>query len=201
MARSNEAMIIVGRKHTGKSTLGYKIITEYIKNNPDKRGLVINVNGSPAYNKIPYISYHGMTMWKKGLYQFYDQDHEKMFDFLLRAFDPPRPGNTNKGRLFNGMILMEDCTKYISSNPSKEIKTFLVDHRMWNADMIFTFHALSRVPPFFWDMTTRIILLKTQDVIDSTYRKIPNWKSMSAAHERVMNHSDNYYHEVVSTLI
>jgi hypothetical protein len=195
MSRSNEAMIIVGRKHTGKSTLANVIATEFAKKNPEKRALIVNVNASPAYDKHPYISYEGMKRWKKGCYQFYDRDHEKMFDHFMEVFDP-------RTKKFNGLFCFEDCTKYIDPHPDKKIKAFLVDHRMWNADMLFTFHSLMSVPPFFWKMTSRVIILKTQDVIDSSFAKrIPNWKEVGPAHERVMKNENNYYHEVVSTLI
>lgn len=193
--RQNEAMIIVGRKHTGKSTLANEIGTKFIKNNPDKRCLVINVNASPAYDRHPLITYEGMKRWKKGCYQFYDSDHARMFEFLLSNFDP-------REKKFNGLFIAEDCTKYIDPYPDKKIKSFLVDHRMWNADMLFTFHSLMSVPLFFWKMTSRVILLKTQDVIDNSFaRRIPNWRQVGPAHERVMKSSDPYYHEVVSTLI
>lgn len=195
MSRANEALVIVGRKHTGKSTLANKIATVFAKNNPEKRGLIINVNASPAYDRVPQITHDGMHRWKKGLYQHYNSDHSAMFDHLFQIFDP-------RVKKFNGLFVFEDCTKYIDPNPSKKIKSFLVDHRMWNADMLFTFHSLVRVPPFFWDMTSRIILLKTQDVIDGSYaKKIPNWKDVSAAYDRVMQNPNPYYHEVVSTLI
>lgn len=195
MIRANEAMVIVGRKHTGKSTLANKIASEFGKKNPEKRVLIINVNASPAYDRHPLISYEGMKRWKHGIYQFYDADHDRMFDHLFEVFDP-------RVKKFNGLFVFEDCTKYIDPNPSKKIKSFLVDHRMWNADMLFTFHSLVRVPPFFWDMTSRIILLKTQDVIDGSYaKKIPNWKEVSAAYDRVMQNTNPYYHEVISTLI
>lgn len=193
--RPNEAIIIVGRKHTGKSTLTNKMVVNFGRKNPEKRVLIINVNASPAYERHPEITYPGMKLWKKGVYQFYDSDHKAMFDYLFKVFDP-------RARKFNGMFVFEDCTKYIDPYPDKQIKSFLVDHRMWNADMLFTFHSLGSVPPFFWKMTSRVILLKTQDVIDNSFAKrIPNWKEVSAAHERVMAHPSNYHHEVVSTLI
>jgi hypothetical protein len=195
MIRSNEAMVITGRKRTGKSTLTNEIAEGFAKKNPDKRVLIINVNNSEAYKKHPVITYEGMKRWKKGIYQFYDPDHEKMLDFLMTHFNP-------QVKKFRGLIVFEDATKYIDANPNKQIKTFLVDHRMWDVDMLFTFHSLSFVPLFFWRMVTRVILLKTNDVdLNQFAKRVPNWKDVSQAYARVMKHPNNFHHEIVSTLI
>ena len=191
-------MMIVGRKHTGKSTLANKIAKGYAR--PGRKVLIINVNGSPAYKEHEKIDYDRLKRWRSGgIYQFYDRDHERMFDFLMQHYDPDR-------RKFGGLIVFEDCTKYIDANPNKKIKSFLVDHRMWDADMLFTFHYLNAVPMFFWKMTTRLIVLKTQDIMTPANvrefgNRIPNWKDAHPAFERVMQSQDPYAHEVVDTLL
>lgn len=196
--RANEAMIIIGRKHTGKSTLANKIAKGY--SGPYRRVLIIDVNGSPAYNKHELITYDKLSRWRSGgIYRFYDRDHERMFEFLMEHFNPQH-------RKFHGLLVFEDCTKYIDPNPGKQIKSFLVDHRMWDADMLFTFHSLALVPPFFWRMTSKVIMLKTQDVMTSQKEReysnrIPNWKQVHAAYTRVMADTNPYAHEVVDTLI
>lgn len=196
--RPNEAMIMVGRKHTGKSTLANQIAKGYAR--PGRKVLIINVNGSPAYAAHPMITYDKMKRWRSGgIYQFYDRDHDRMFEFLMSHYDPAV-------RKFRGLIVFEDCTKYIDPNPSKLIKSFLVDHRMWDADMLFTFHSLSMVPQFFLKMTTRMILLKTQDVMTPSRareyeNRIPNWKDVHAAFQRVMESQNPFANEVVDTLI
>lgn len=196
--RPNEAMIIIGRKHTGKSTLANAIAKGYAR--PFRKVLIINVNGSPAYSAHQRIGYEKLKRWRSGgIYQFYDRDHEAMFDFFLDHYDP-------EVRKFSGLIVFEDCTKYIDFNPSKQIKSFLVDHRMWDADLLFTFHSLSMVPQFFWKMTTKIILLKTQDIMTPSRareyaNRIPNWTAVHQAHERVMKSDNPFAHEIVDTLI
>lgn len=193
--------MIVGRKYTGKSTLAAKIAHACIK--PYRRVLIINVNGSPAYSKFPAIDYDRLQRWRSGGgYQFYDRDHDRLFDFLIDRYDP----TARPPRLFSGLIVFEDCTKYIDANPPKKIKSFLVDHRMMDADMIFTFHALTMVPQFFWKMTSRIILLKTQDIMTPSRARemesrIPNWAAVQQAHAEVMADPDPFAHRVVDTLI
>ncbi len=201
--RANEAILIVGRKHTGKSTLLNKIARSVA--GPHKRTMIIDPNGSPAYKDISQLTYDQLKRWRSGgLNKFYDPDHDRMFNFLTKHYGPQydEAGNKTGNRPFHGALFFEDCTKYILATPSKNIKTFLVDHRMWDADLFFTFHSLKRVPPFFWDMISRIIILKTQDT-EAQLRKldIPNQEAVLAAHKRVMASPDNYKHEVVETLI
>lgn len=202
--RENRAMMIIGRKRTGKSTLANKIAKGFAR--PKKRTLIIDVNGSPAYAEHEMITYEKLRRYRSGsVYKFYDPNIKRMFDFLTTYYGPQYDEHGNKigERLFNGLFVFEDCTKYIDPNPSKQVRTFLVDHRMWNADLLFTFHSLAFVPPFFWKMTTQIILLKTQEEIQPAQYKgrIPNWEKVYAAWKRVMANPDPYAHEVVDTLI
>jgi hypothetical protein len=205
VARANEAMIIVGRKRTGKSTLANKISKGLAA--PYRRVLIIDVNGSPAYSAHEQIFYDKLKRWRHGgIYKFYDPDHERMWKFLTSHYGPQYSPEGRKigDKPFHGLITFEDCTKYIDPNPSKQIKTFLVDHRMWDADLLFTFHSLSMVPPFFWKMTSRLIILKTQDTAGQLKRledKVPNFGEVYEAHCRVMKSEDPHAHEVVETLI
>lgn len=205
MSRANEAIIMVGRKRTGKSTLANNIAKRV--SGPYKRTLIIDVNGSPAYSAHKQIFYDQLKRWRSGgIYKFYDPNHDRMWEFLTSHYGPQYDVTGRKigDKPFHGIMVFEDCTKYIDANPSKAIKTFLVDHRMWDADLLFTFHSLSMVPPFFWKMTSRVILLKTQDTADQVRKladRIPNYGDVAAAHTRVMQNPDPHAHEVVETLI
>lgn len=205
MSRANEAIMMVGRKRTGKSTLSNKIAKGMA--GPYKRTLIIDVNGSPAYKAHDQIFYDKLKRWRHGgIYKFYDPNHTRMWEFLTNHYGPQYDADGRKigDKPFHGLMVFEDCTKYIDANPSKAIKTFLVDHRMWDADLLFTFHSLSMVPPFFWKMTSRVILLKTQDTAEQVRRladRLPNYQDVAAAHTRVMKSQDPHAHEVVETLI
>jgi hypothetical protein len=188
--RANVAGIIVGRKATGKSTLACGYAEAYAKAHPEKKVLVIDVNGAPAYKHIPELTEAQFPRWRKGLYRFYLSDHARMFDLIEKHFR-------------NGLIVFEDCTKYIPANPNQQIKAILVDHRMWNADLFFTFHSFKRIPNFFWEMTGFVVILKTQEEFNTSKNRnaIPNYEAVAAAHARVMKHKINYHHETVETLI
>ncbi len=187
--RGHLAALVVGRKRTGKSTRTNEIAKAYYAKHPGKKVLIIDVNGSPAYREHQEINREQFQRWTKGIKRFYESDHAEMFAFIIKWFR-------------NGLIVFEDCTKYIDPNPNKQIKTFLVDHRMWDADLLFTFHSLMRVPKFFWEMTSYIVLKKTQDEeAEILKRPIPNKPDVLAAFRRVQAHKNPYHDETVETLI
>jgi hypothetical protein len=203
--RENEAIVIVGRKRTGKSTLSNNFATKLAA--PFRRTLIIDVNGSPAYAQHEEIGYKKLKRWRSGgVYKFYDPNVERMFQFFTTYYGPQynEEGERIGNRPFHGLIIFEDCTKYISANPSQEIKTFLVDHRMWDADLVFTFHSISMIPPFFWKMTKRVIILKTQDTLGQLKARrdvIPNWENVFNTHQEVMRDPNPFAHKVVETLL
>lgn len=187
--RGHFASLIVGRKRTGKSTYANEIAEKYARKHPGKKVLIIDVNGSPAYQKHQQIDRALFVRWTKGIKRFYEPDHAAMFAFIIEHFR-------------NGLIIFEDCTKYIDPHPSKQIKQFLVDHRMWDADLVFTFHSLLRVPRFFWEMTAAIVLKKTQEEEKELLKRpIPNKTAVLAAWRRVQAARSEYAHETVETLI
>jgi GTPase SAR1 family protein len=185
--RANTAWVIVGRKHTGKSTLINGIAKGYPK---DKKVLIVDVNGSPAYNEHAWITAPMLPRWKNGIYRYYDSDQDLMMDNIIQTFR-------------HGLIIFEDCTKYIKANPGQRVKSFLVDHRMWDADLIFTFHSFKRVPPLFWEMTDKVIIKKTSEQIDTPKNRneIPNFEAVSEAWHQVMASKNDFIHKAVNTLI
>jgi hypothetical protein len=190
--RHNLSTIIVGRKATGKSTYLCDLAKAYTEANSNKRFLIVDVNGSPAYSQFPLLTDHQLATWKEDaktrVAKYYHPDHEKMFE------------NIKKFR--NGAIVFEDCTKYILPNPSLDVRMYLTDHRMWNVDLFFTFHSLNRIPPFFWEMTAWIVLKKTQDTNFKKFEnRIPNYELVRKTWEEVMKSPDPYIHKSVATLV
>lgn len=186
------AGILVGQKATGKSTELERIARDYSKSG--KKALILDVNGSPAYAKVPAIqTADEFRKWCTGksdigpLAKYYDPDHVVMFEFLIKYFR-------------NGLVVFEDCTKYIDATPSREIKTFLVDHRMWNVDLLFTFHAVSMVPPFFWKMTSYVILKRTTEVFRPSDKfRYPFWEALQKGIERLKKSKNPYESVVIET--
>lgn len=190
--RPNYCALLVGQKATGKSTLGNELAEQYAART-GKRSLIIDVNGSPAYAKHPLLTAKHVIGWKEKatlrVARYYDPDHDTMFETVAN--------------FRNGLVIYEDCTKYIGANPGGLVKQVLVDHRMWNQDVIFTFHALKFVPPFFWSMVKYVMLKKTQDTPKRIARledHVNNLSGHMAAWEAVMKHESQYHHEEVDLL-
>lgn len=195
MGRSNVAIAIAGRKNTGKSTW-LEERARKMKANTGKKVLIIDVNASPAYSHYQLLSYNGLESWCKnhdtGIKRFFDSDYDKMFSVIPKHFK-------------NGGLILEDCTKYIPAIPSPEIKTYLVDHRMWNVDLFFTFHALEFIPKFFFKMITHYTVFKTQDILDNRDRELrkrfPNYDVLKKAWDDVMKSSNEHANRTVPTLM
>lgn len=184
---SHTASIIVGRKHTGKSTLLAKIADSYPKTD---KVLILDVNGSPAYNKFKECTLSQVKLLRSGVAKLIGTPDDEALKTIAKDFR-------------GGLVIFEDCTKYITGNVKPEIRTFLVDHRMMNCDLIFTFHSLKAIPPFFWQMISYITILKTQEnFINATNRnRVPNYDKIAEAFTKVNQHTDNYYSLTIETLV
>lgn len=193
--RLNDTELVVGRKGVGKSTYGNTRAERYPAG---KKVLIIDVNGSPAYKHHTLIDDATLLSgrWKKGIVRYHNKDHEAMLENIITLCE-------NKDLWQGGLILFEDCTKYIDPNPGKVIKSFLVDHRMWNADLIFTFHSFKRIPPFFWEMASYVTFFKTQEIFEGPRNEniIPNYHAIAKARAQVMADANERAKRTIPTLI
>ncbi len=194
--RINDTEIIVGRKGTGKSTYANKRACAYPSN---KKVLIIDVNASPAYKQHKLIDAKTLlsNRWVKGVVRYYESDHDLMMNNIIKHCN-------NTQTIKQGiLIVFEDCTKYIDANPGKLVKSFLVDHRMWNADLMFTFHSFKRIPPFFFEMCSYITVMKTQENFETPRNEnlIPNYETLVKARRLVMASNNDYIHKTIATLI
>lgn len=184
--RENLATLLVSRKATGKSTYLAKLARGYAAKNPNKRVLILDVNGAPAYAEIPQLTETEFRNWRKDstirVAKFYlgAKRENEMMDLVIQHFK-------------NGLLILEDCTKYIKSSPSDEVRAFLVDHRMLNLDLVFTFHSLYKVPPFFWDMVNLVVLGKTDETLENRdRRRYPNFAKLLETFKKVQASKDQY---------
>lgn len=188
--RGNISSVIIGRRRTGKSTLLNKLAEKYASGT-GKKALVLDVNGAPAYKHHQLLTKKNFALWCNGNYngvkRFYLSDNDEMMAMVIEHFR-------------NGAVFLEDCTKYIDKNPNKLVKTFLSDCRMWNADLFFTFHSLVIVPVFFWTMTNKVFVLRTNDILkgrDGFFeRRVPNYHAIKEAMLK-QRHSKEEFPEAV----
>lgn len=167
--RPHYSTVVVGRKFTGKSTFLYnEILPIYV--NAGKKVLIITATDPKAYESVIRIrSWDGLKKWlstpnKVNIVKFYDYNDEfKMIRELNQL--------CARDKLINNMcIVFEDASNYIDPNPDRSIKNFLVNHRMYNSDLIFTLHAIEFIPKFFLKMISFLTIFKTKETL--TIRKL-----------------------------
>lgn len=190
--RSHLVTSIVGRKRSGKSTKIRRLATLFAKAHPGKRVLILDVNAAPAYADLPLLTDAQVRTWKPNamlrIARYYNPDYKTMME-NIQGFK-------------SGLIAFEDATKYIDANPQPAIKAFLVDHRMRDLDLFFTFHNLTRIPPFLWEMTHQVLLHKTTDDRDKIKtRPIPNLKEILKAWDLLMAHKDDFHALLIETYV
>lgn len=177
--------IVVGSKGVGKSTYLNKVACKHYS----KKVLIIDVNGSPAYNAHPAIEVKQVKLVRSGIVKLMGTPDLEALKIIAEHWR-------------NGLIIFEDSTKYIAGNVDPSIKKFLVDHRMYGCDLIFTFHSIKMVPPFFWQMIAYCTLFKTAETFDSSYKKrLPNYEELLAAFNRIRADKNKRYNETIETMI
>ncbi|MBK0383538.1 hypothetical protein I5M32_11275 [Pedobacter sp. SD-b] len=189
MARDlHHTTLMVAKKGTGKSTKLAEIAKCYARYS---KVLVIDVNGSPAYNFIQEIELKRLRLVKgNGIVKLIGVPDEETLEHISKHFT-------------DGLIIFEDCTKYILGNLSKGIKKFLTDHRMLRLDLIFTFHSLKRIPPQMWEMASYVSVGKTVEVFEqgANRNRIPNYENILKAWKKVCAHPSPYHSLTVETFV
>lgn len=195
--RQNESHAIIGAKGTGKSTFTRDLINASY-NASNQRILIVSQTDPGAYADLPRIdTLSKLATWKgNGIVKFYSNEGAaKMMAGLVTL--------AQKGVLKNGLIVFEDCTNYITANPHESIKNFLVNHRMYNLDLIYTTHSLKFIPKFFWKLLASVTVFKTLDTFTSykevEAREVPNAMAVFSAWQKVkLNHSQ-FFHLTIKT--
>lgn len=180
--RANTCTIIIGRRATGKTTLTNRVIEA-----SDKPVLIVDASAQPAYQKFPMIAPEEWKDGWTGIRRVYKADMDSVLKTMAKY-------------LHNCMIVYEDAYKYIpSSVMPKPVNDFLIDLRHRNVDVIFVYHSLRRVPPILFEMTNYITLFKTNDIIDSSQSKIPNFNAVKRAWESVTADRNEHAHITIDT--
>lgn len=158
--RLHERHAFIGVNGTGKSTAIKSLFDLY--DLKQQRILIIAETDPPAYDKYKRVkTYEDLKRFKTGVVKFYDYENNP-FEMLARIRNL-----YNEGYLRNGLCIMEDCTNYIDANPHRDVKAFIINHRMWDLDLIFATHAFSLLPKFMRKFMHSVTVFKTGDVFES----------------------------------
>lgn len=179
MERLNEIIVIVGRKGCGKTTFAKKIIKA-----SRKKVLIVDLLDHPGYREFPQITTEQLPTWVAGNYRIFRGD---INNTLVRV---------NKD-VWNALIIFEDCSRYIEPNVGKSIKSLFAESKQHNQDLILMFHALTEIPPYVARMMDKLVMFRTDEVIDKPNGKFYNWETIRTAQHRVRKSKNKYYCEII----
>ncbi len=181
MERINYIQLLVGKRGCGKTTTAIKLAIA-----TGKRILVINTDNNDAYNSFELVPLDKLQKWKghKGICV----THEP-----LQALEIL---NQYQKNLF---IICDDTQKYISQSVEKEARTFIINHRMNNFDVVFMYHSLKFVPPYLAMQFNQIILFKTLDSNMTELRnKYNNFNALERKMAQIKANPSPYYCDVIN---
>jgi len=178
--RLNKMILCVGRKGTGKTT-----IAQQIAKVSQKKICVIDTDDHPSYSDFELFNENNLHKWKSGNIRIITSEPEKVLDLL------------NK-KCSNAFIIIEDAAKIVSANVQREVKSFIIDHRKRNFDVILMFHFLADVPPYVAKQYDYMLLFKTGDSLAVAQNKFANWHSILPMLQRILNHPSFNYCEKIN---
>ncbi|HMT36094.1 MAG TPA: hypothetical protein PKC41_09555 [Chitinophagaceae bacterium] len=176
MERTNQVIMLVGRRKAGKTYLGRKIIdtTKF------EKILVVDTFEHPDYKDFQTIQPEMLPRWKKGKKRIlcYDQNDE-----AFKAIND---------HVKNTLIVMEDCTKYMIGDLSKSIRGIIFDSKQKNNDVLLMYHGFSFAPPKLLSNVNYITLFKIGENIENAKSKIPNYETILKGHREIQASANPY---------
>jgi len=191
MARLAVVTCIVGGRGSGKTTL----VKDMINNYPaQRRKLILDTIDHPSYREFDQIRPELIPAWKP----------------INGRFKPKRifqgsPRNNIlavQQKYRNGLLVFEDCRKYIGSKPGEEVEQFIIDSKQRSVDLIFIYHSFSAIPKMLWEYIDLLTVMKTKKAIPREYRtRVADFDQIAATCERVQAAKDPHYHETIEISI
>ncbi len=183
--RQNKVSAFLGRRGTGKTTYLKKLISTYKEANPTQKVLILDTLDHPSYTDIPIIDIPLLKRWKSpNTYRMFNKDT----DMLLKEVE---------ANYSNGLLVLEDASKYLRRQLSDDVRSFIFDSKQKNLDIIFMFHGFMAAPAELFRVIDNLVLFKTDH---PQYRKnaLINYEEVLDVYNRVMQHQSPYYNETLT---
>ena len=172
--RTNQVFMLIGKRKTGKTTVGRALIDASLH----KKILVVDTFEHPDYKDFETITTDMLPRWKSGRKRILYREDED-----LQAINE---------HVRNTLIVLEDCTKYITGDISKPVKGIIFDSKQKNNDVIMMYHGFSYAPPKLLANVNYITLFKIGENIDNYKSKIPNYEIIYKAHKAIQASKNPY---------
>lgn len=153
---------IISSEGTGKSTfIKEKIINSAAYNWQEQRCLIITESEPKAYSSIKRVhDYNDLERLKKGIVKFWDwnaKDEFEMMENIRKIYQ--------KGKLQNGLLVLEDSTIYLPPNTPNEIKSLIISRRMFHIDVVVASHSFKDYPAFLRRRTQLYVIGKMKEKV------------------------------------
>lgn len=182
--RLNKCFLFVGRRGTGKTTLAREMAEKMAKSSRRKI-VIIDTDDHPSYADVEVITMEQLKTWNGTICRVIESNIDQVL-MILNQYQS------------NCIVMCEDASKYITANISKAVRSFLIDMRKRNFDVIIMFHFLSDVPPYLCKQYDHMILFKTGDNLQVTQNKFANWHTIVKKLQRILKHKDYNYCETIA---
>jgi hypothetical protein len=186
MGRFNLVLMMIGKKHTGKTSralaLAYK---------QKKRIIVVDKSKHPRYIEEGFIYITTIAE----LLQHRDTD-DKLY-IVYRT--PSTVMEVLMAQFSNAFIIFEDSARYLP----EEIKNgsiehaFIADSRKWNFDVVYMFHFLKEIPDYLVKNYDMMVLFKTGDPLDVKLHRFPNWHTISDKGTKVKRSTNEHEYCII----
>lgn len=179
--RVNFVNLVIGRRGSGKTTF----VREGLLSYPQKV-LIVDTFDHPTYRDIQAIKPERLKYWKSGMVRVFGSDFDLIMQNILLYCR-------------NCLIVFEDSTKYIRNHLPNHIRTFLIDTKQLNVDVIFFFHGLGMVMPDLYRLADTITLFKVGENIKRYSDKIPNYGEVERAFNQIQQAKNPYENRTIFT--
>ena len=171
--------ILCGNRGVGKSTYLIKGIEKH-----QKKVLIYDLDDNEMYHQYQLITPDVLSRWKGGVKRIISPDTDLVLESIT-------------DHVWNSMIIFEDATKYIESDPPKTIRQLVIASKQRNLDILFTFHTYRSIPPKLLSWADALVVFKTGEDINQFKNKIPKFKQVQAVHQKVEQHKSRFYHQTI----
>lgn len=179
MHRENIVGIICGNRGVGKSTF----LINLAEGHP-KKVLVYDLDDNDKYHKFQLITPEMLPRWKSGIKRIITPDTDLVLNSIVE-------------HVHNALLIFEDATKYIESDPPKSIRQLVLASKQRNLDIFFTFHTYRSIPPKLFSWADVLEVFKTGEDIGQFKNKIPQFERVEKVHAEVEAHKNRFFHKTV----
>lgn len=174
--------MVVGTRGTGKTTFIKRLLNVH----PAEKVLIFDTDDNVAFHEYDAIDAVLIPHVIKGTFRVINPNFELVLDCIDEGFR-------------NGLLILEDATKYVGSIPPKNLQNIILASKQRNVDVLMTFHGFRSIAPRLYAWTNMLELFKTGENLDkiSTKNNIPQLEKVLAVAAEVEAHPSKFHHKSI----